>query len=107
MKKEIDNIALKAINKFFYFSQNYVCDHAFYSKGKTLYVPKFITDCKWSYGTAHIAEKWWNIVTNGNDSYGVMNRFYAELDNDCRITLLNWVLENYKDEIKLKTNEEV
>lgn len=111
MKKEIDNIALKAINKFIYYALNYESNQSVYVLGKTYYVPKFLTDIAWGCATSYLVGKWVGLVckqeTGEIDSYGIMLRFYTSLDNNNRIKFLNWVLENYKDEIKLKTNEEV
>ena len=109
MKTEIDNIALKAINKFIYYALNYECRPYCHTSGKTYYVPKFITEITWGCSTLHIVEKWAELARKQEsgdiDTYGIIIRFYIILDNNCRIKFLNWVLDNYKDEFKLTTNE--
>lgn len=107
MKKEIDNIALKAINKFIYYALNYEPNQSVYVLGKTYWVPKFLTDIAWGCATSHMVEKWTEISEKQETGYSVMLLFYVSLDNECKIKLLNWVLDNYKGESRLTTNEEV
>lgn len=108
MKKEIDNIAVKAINKFIYYALNYKCI-PYYVSGNTYYVPKFITDITWGCSTSHMVEKWVALMkqmeSGDIDPYGAILRFYTELDNNCRVKLVNWVLDNYKDEPRLTIDE--
>lgn len=111
MKTEIDNIALKAINKFIYYALNYESNQSVYVLGKTYYVPKFLTDIAWGCATSHLVGKWVELVNEQEsgdiDSYGIMLRFYISLDNDCKTKFINWILDNYKGELRLTTNEEV
>lgn len=111
MKKEIGNIALKAVNKFIYFALNYESNQSVYVLGKTYYVPKFLTDINWGCATSHMVGKWVELVCKQEsgdiDSYGIMLRFYTSLDNDCKVKFLNWILDHYKGELRLTTNEEV
>lgn len=108
MKKEIDNIALKAINKFIYYALNYEPNQSVYVLGNTYWIPKFLTDIAWGCATSHMVEKWVELVNRqGDNTYGAMLLFYTSLDNECKIKLLNWVLDNYKGELRLTTNEEV
>lgn len=110
MAKETENIAIKAINKFFYFSLNYESGQIYILHGDIRQVPKFITRIKWGCPTDHMVEKWCALaeqLKSGDiDSFGVINRFYAGLDNDCRVKFLNWILDNYKGEGQLKIGEE-
>ena len=72
----------RAINKWVYFTFNYPYD--------------FIERC-WADNpmlASHIRDKF--------SSYGYdLNRLYCELDSGNMNRLLDWVMENYKDEIKV------
>lgn len=110
MKTEIDNIAIKAVNKFIYYTLNYECNQSIYVLGKPYYVPKFLTDIAWGCPTSHMVEKWDALMHRQEsgeiDAFGVMIRFYITLDNNCKVKLLNWVLDNYKGELRLTKDEE-
>ena len=89
---------MSSIEKFFYFSMNY---HTEYYKWTNLwgdevsaYVPTFIMEIKWTCGKDHIVSKWKSI--EDCDSWGRVNRFYAELDGDNRKLLEDYVNEGGK-----------
>ena len=95
-----------AVTKFFYFSQNYPWKNITYTNfdgEHTEYLPSFL-DADWHCNKAHIISKWKSACIKKydedgypihNDSYGVVNRFFAELDGNNRMALLEWVNENY------------
>lgn len=109
-----------AVNKFFYFAMNYPFANVTYKTfdgEKTEYLPSFL-NAEWCCNTAHIVSKWKSACIKCydedgyptyNDSYGTINRFYAELDGGNRMALLKWVNENYKHDdtwgIRLETEE--
>lgn len=77
-----------AINKWFYFSMNYP--------------DRFIDKC-WIDNpglAAHLTGKF-KLYYDDYGPYGVINAFYAALDEGNRKKLLMWVLNNYYDEITL------
>ena len=96
-------IAMAAINKWVYFGWNYNLVH--YPHGNwdgalSEYIPDFIAYAKWSCPISHMVEKWKSAIKNVHpDAYLV--RFYAELDSENRAALMEWVMANYNDEIKL------
>lgn len=49
---------------------------------------------------AHLRSKF-NALYHHYGAMGVMPAFYAELDNDNKVKLLEYILENYNDEQKL------
>lgn len=83
---------LIAINKWFYFSMNYT--YGFIEKvwGDTPMLAE------------HLRGKFEGLCRY-HDSYGAMNAFYAELDWDNRVKLMNWVMENYNDEQRINFGE--
>ena len=67
---------------------------------KTVHIPQFLAEAKWTCNLPHMIEKWNNACQPRNpDAYLV--KFYANLDGDNRKILLEWVLQNYTDEKKL------
>lgn len=101
-------IALKAINKFVYFALNYnviaVEYTDFCGSNKTEYVPEFFKVFK-EYEYPHLVSKWKETETLG--SYGRVMAFYTLLDNAHRVAMLDYIVDNYKDElsIHLSNNE--
>lgn len=97
------NETIQAIQKFFYFSMNYQSRwynwETIFGEKRTDYLPDFIMSVNWGCNRPHMIGKWMSI--EDSDSYGRMNRFYAELDNRNRKALLEWVMANYNDEPKL------
>lgn len=97
-----------AVNKFFYYAMNYKCVEVTYKSfngDKTEYLPAFFKDNIFHCNTAHMVGKWKGAIIKKydkddypiyNDSYGVMMRFYAELDGNNRASLLAWICENYQ-----------
>ncbi len=86
------------IEKFFYFSLNYKTN---YYKWINLWgvevsdcVPTFIMEINWTCGKDHMISKWESIESN--DSWGRMNRFYAELSGSNRRLLEEYVLNGGK-----------
>lgn len=96
--------AIKAINKWVFFGWNYSCvEHEWtniHGENKFEVVPKFLTEIKWTCNFDHILSKW-HIATRTKNSNAYLVEFYAELGINNRILLLQWVLENYKDERKI------
>ena len=86
------------IEKFFYFSLNYKTDYYkwtdLWGDEVSAYVPTFIMEIDWACGKNHIISKWKGIEEN--DSWGRMNRFYAELDGSNRRLLEEYVLNGGK-----------
>ena len=67
---------------------------------KEIHIPEFLVGAKWTCNLQHMIDKWNDACRSQNtDSYLV--KFYANLDNNNRIALLEWILENYTDERKL------
>ena len=83
-------ISLIAINKFMYFALNY--DPYFIDKVWGERKPYTLSDHLWNKFDGYYEDC---------GPYGVILKFYAELDWGNRIKLLNWVMDNYKDEQKL------
>ena len=81
-------ISLIAINKFFYFSMNYPYN----------FIDKVWADDEWL--AKHLREKFEGLHQLYG-SYGVINAFYGELSTNNRIKLMEWVMNNYNDEIKI------
>lgn len=100
-------IGIEAVNRWIFHGWNYdtttvaVPDPAYDNKcAKSLTVPRFLAEAKWSCNLPHMIEKLNSACRNKTaDAYLVS--FYAELDNYNRKALLEWVLQNYTDERKL------
>lgn len=98
-------IGIEAVNRWIFHGWNYemttveIHDN---STGaiKKIHIPEFLKGAKWTCNLQHMIDKWNDACRSKNtDAYLV--KFYANLDNDNRIALLEWVLENYTDERKL------
>ena len=87
------------IQKWFKFSMNYESKWykwtSMFSVPHTDYLPVFLMECKWHCGLDPIIGKWLSIEES--DSYGRINRFYADLDNKNREILIEWFNQNYSD----------
>lgn len=95
--REIE-IALEAINKWLYFGWNFEHVHYKWKCGdetREAYVPDFLAGARWVCSFDHIYEKW---LRSCNHPDAFLVTFYANLDVMNRIALLEWVMENYKDE---------
>lgn len=104
------NISIKAINKFFYYSMNYPCIRFEYDTyagtTKSEYLPDFFKAFPYHL-LQHFADKWRGITRDARgDSYGFINKFYAELDSTYRAEMLKYIMENYNDECFIHTFEE-
>lgn len=85
------------IEKWFYFSLNYEMKYYewtdIFGKGRAAYLPKFLMEINWNCGRDHLIDKWFKIADK-SDSYGTINRFYAELGDKNRELLEEYVLNN-------------
>lgn len=97
------NIALIAINKFFYYAQNYPSVRIDYKSidgtMKFDYLPDFFKAFP-LHMVEHFRGKWLN-ACNKTDSYGYVMKFYAELDGTYRQMMLKYIMENYNNECKI------
>ena len=100
-------IAMSAINKWFYYAMNYrvvEVEVSTFGGDKTMMLP----DCFNAFPKSlrgHLAEKW----NYGYETYGsraVLMWLYGELSSNYRKDLMQWVLENFNDDQKLSFNEE-
>lgn len=98
-------IGMEAVNRWLFHGWNYeittveIPDH-YANASKKVHVPKFLVGAKWTCNLPHMISKWKEACSSKKpDAY--MVTFYANLDNNNRIALLEWVLENYTDEKKL------
>lgn len=102
------NIALIAINKFFYYAQNYPYYEAEYKSidgtTKSDYLPDFFRAFPENL-VEHLRGKWLNAVEK-TDSYGYVMKFYGELDGTNRQKMLQYIMENYNDEQKIPLIED-
>jgi hypothetical protein len=102
------NIALIAINKFYYYAQNYPSVRIDYKSidgtMKFDYLPDFFKAFP-PYMVEHFRSKWLNAVDK-TDSYGYLMKFYAELDGSYRQMMLKYIMENYNDECKIPLFQE-
>jgi len=88
----MDKTSLIAINKWMFFVFNFSGD--------------FI-DKVWADNPSlvnHLKSKF-NSLYNHYGSYGVIPAFYGELDMNNRMKMMQWVMDNYNDEQKLKFND--
>lgn len=86
--------SLIAINKWMYFIYNY---------------PYNFIELVWGERkrfnlTDHLSEKF-DALYERKGPYGVIPAFYAELDGNNRVKLLEWVMDNYKGEQKLPLDQ--
>ena len=101
--------AINAINKWVFFGWNYSCiEHEWtdvHGEKRFEVVPRFLAEIQWTCNFDHILSKWHLAVKDSNtDAYLV--KFYAELGNENRRLILQWVMENYNDERKVCEQEE-
>lgn len=102
--------AIEAINKWLYYGWNYETLFHKWKAGDNdeegEYLPEFIVNVKWTCNIHHMRDKWRKATESRNpDAY--LTRFYAELDNDNRILLLEWLMQHYNGErhISFKNND--
>ena len=93
------NIKLEAMNKLISFSFNFKIKCAENSNFVKVGYPKFILDL-WFDDRDFMLKKY---LSHGNDFF----TFYCSLDNSNKIKLLNYILDNYDDEIKLSLPQPV
>jgi len=79
---------LIAINKWVYFTLNYPYD----------FIAKVWADTP--HLINHLKGKF-NAYYEDCGSYGVMGKFYANLDKSNQVKLMTWVMDNFNDEQKL------
>lgn len=104
---ENTKIAMQAINKWFYYAMNYNVVEIEVEKfdgTTTMYLPDCFNAFP-KYLRAHLVGKW-DALYDKYGSRAVLMAFYAELSSNYRKDLMEWVLNNYNDEQKLKFNEE-
>lgn len=89
-------ISLIAINKWMYFIYNYPYD----------FIEKVWGERKQYNFTDHLQNKFDSLYDRVG-AYGVIPAFYAELDWNNRIKLMEWVMDNYKDEQKLPQSHQM
>ena len=100
-------IAMRAINKWFYYAMNYrvvEVEVADYAGERTEMLPDFFNAFP-KYLRGHLAGKW-NALYEDYGSRAVLMAFYAELSTNYRKDMMRWILENYNDECKLSFSEE-
>lgn len=99
-------VAMTAINKWIYYCLNYevveveVADFDGHKK-------EWLPDCFNAFPMnirKHLAGKF-HAYYEDYGSYGVMTKFYAELDGTNRKLLLEWVVSNFNNEQKLYFKE--
>ena len=99
--------AMIAINKWFYYAMNYnvvEIEVENFDGTKKEYLP----DCFNAFPKtlrAHLAKKW-DTLYGLYGSRAVLMAFYAELSDNYRKDLIQWVMDNYNDEHKFNFNEE-
>jgi hypothetical protein len=91
------DIALLAINKFFYYAMNYpLVEIEFPSVGggkRKEYLPSFFYAFP-PYLIEHLFGKW-EECCGSTDSYGYLMKFYGQLDGTNRNLMLNYILDHY------------
>ena len=97
------DVAITAVNKWLYYGWNYPSVPYTYNNGaedKTRHLPQFIVEVKWTCNMARMVGKWDKAIECSNPNAYLTN-FYAELDTRNRQLLIEWVMQNYNDEIKI------
>lgn len=97
--------AIKAINKFMFYSWNYHLVEVQLQNGKNVYVPEFIKEVKWNCNLDHIIGKWFHCCKD-DEPHAYLSRFYSEMGVANRQAMLEWILLNYNDEIKIFREDE-
>lgn len=102
---EVHRAVLANINKWFYFSLNYVSDNVEVVGDATIIAPTFFNAFPKGLRN-HLFEKF-SYLYEKHGSYGAVNAFYAELDSDNRRRMIDWFLENYvqKDDYNINLND--
>lgn len=103
------NIALMAINKFFFYAMNYPSVLITYKSidgtEKKAYLPSFFKAFP-PYLVEHFKDKW-EYSYKFYGSYGAVMKFYGELDGSNRNLMLNHIIDTYNDEQRIPLNEEI
>lgn len=94
-------LAMIAINKWLFHGWNYkvvpITVKTLYGDFDTDYVPEFLKEVKWTCNIAHMIGKWKHATrTQDPDTY--MVKFYADLDDNNRKLLLEWIMQNFNGE---------
>lgn len=98
-------MAIEAVNKWLYFGWNYPVIYHEHTNPSTDAVwcdnvPKFLVDIKWNCNFHHIYLKWKEACESKNsDAY--LTSFYKMLSSDNRAKLIDYVMHNFNDEIKI------
>lgn len=100
-------IAMSAINKWFYYAMNYdviPVEVADFDGDRAMMLPDFFNafpkDIR-----LHFAKKW-NSGYEEYGSYAALMWFYGQLSGNYRKDLMEWVLNNFNDEVRLNFKEE-
>lgn len=103
------DIALIAINKFFFYAMNYPCVPIIYKSidgtEKKDYLPSFFKVFP-PYLVEHLKGKW-EYACDKCGSYGAIMKFYGELDGSNRNLMLNHIIDTYNGEQRIPLNEEM
>lgn len=87
--EDIKWIQANAFNKVFYYIYNF--KSVLYNGS---YYPEAIVAPDWTCNTEHIAAKWKDLDNYPHEKQFL--RFYAELDNENRRIMLDWIQDNYQ-----------
>lgn len=105
-------IAIEAVNKWFYFTQNFEMAHYSWTRAGWVpcenpqddicdrFLPEFIFKVRWTCGPDHIVDKWEAAVTCAGWR-GAPLHFYGALDNTNRVALIEYVMANYNQDLKI------
>lgn len=85
------HISLIAINKWMFFCYNYP-----YNFIESVWGKREMFNL-----TDHLTKKFDDLYQS-KGAYGVIPAFYAELDGSNKIKLMEWVMDNYNDEQRLR-----
>lgn len=103
------DIALMAINKFFFYAMNYPSVPIPYKsidgKQKIDYLPSFFKAFP-PYLVEHLKGKW-EYAYDKCGSYGAVMKFYGELDGSNRNLMLNHIIDTYNDEQRIPLNADM
>lgn len=97
--KNLTSIITKFIIEFSfnYHFTNYQYKTMF-GEEKIVSCPKFLTEVKWTCPFDHMLSKWESAYDVAK-AYGVVSKFWAELDTANRTALIEWFVKNYDIEL--------
>lgn len=102
-EEEMNEVMMQGINRFLFWSWNFESVPYMmnvFGKRCRVMVPEVIVKAKWTCGVDHMVEKWL-AATEHSEPAALFPMFYMELSADNRRALLQWVINNYKREMKL------